>query len=137
MTPALLELADVSQVFTWHKKPVRALDGVSLSIDEGETICLVGESGCGKTTTGKIVAGPAPAPPPARCCLRAAISDVDRPRLAEYRSTVQLIHQDPYASLNPSRSIADILSAPLTRHGWCATGSTPGSASASCWSWST
>jgi oligopeptide/dipeptide ABC transporter ATP-binding protein len=117
MKAPILQLVDISQVFSWHGKPVRALDGVSLSIDEGETICLVGESGCGKTTTGKIAAG-----------LRRPTSGQVRFRdrdiwtlkgraWEEYRSAVQLIHQDPYASLNPSRSVAEILSAPLVRHG--------------------
>jgi ABC-type oligopeptide transport system ATPase subunit len=57
MSSPVLQLVDVSQTFTSNGKPIRALDGVSLSIDEGQTICLVGESGCGKTTTGKIAAG--------------------------------------------------------------------------------
>jgi oligopeptide/dipeptide ABC transporter ATP-binding protein len=117
MKEPILQLVDVSQVFKWQNKPVRAVDGVSLSIGEGETICLVGESGCGKTTTGKIAAG-----------LRRPTSGQVRFRgrdiwtltgraWEEYRSAVQLIHQDPYASLNPARSVADILSAPLARHG--------------------
>jgi oligopeptide/dipeptide ABC transporter ATP-binding protein len=117
MKDPILQLVDISQVFTWHKKPVRAVDGVSLTIGEGETICLVGESGCGKTTTGKIVAG-LRRPTAGQVLFRGRdIWTLKGRDWEEYRSAVQLIHQDPYASLNPSRSIAEILSAPLFRHG--------------------
>jgi peptide/nickel transport system ATP-binding protein len=116
MTPPILQLVDVSQVFQWQKKPVRALDGVSLSIGEGETICLVGESGCGKTTTGKIAAG-LRRPTAGQVLFRGRdIWTLAGRDWEEYRGAVQLIHQDPYASLNPSRSVAQILSAPLFRH---------------------
>jgi oligopeptide/dipeptide ABC transporter ATP-binding protein len=117
MKDPILELANISQVFTSHKKPVRAVDGVSLSIGEGETICLVGESGCGKTTTGKIVAG-LRRPTAGQVLFRGRdIWTLTGRDWEEYRSAVQLIHQDPYASLNPARSVAEILSAPLSRHG--------------------
>jgi oligopeptide/dipeptide ABC transporter ATP-binding protein len=116
MKDPILQLVDVAQVFTGHKKPVRAVDGVSLSLGEGETICLVGESGCGKTTTGKIVAG-LRRPTAGQVLFHGRdIWTLKGRDWEEYRSAVQLIHQDPYASLNPSRSIADILSAPLFRH---------------------
>src|SRR5262245_65804763 len=117
MKPPILELVAISQVFKWHNKPVRALDGVSLSIGEGQTICLVGESGCGKTTTGKIAAG-LRRPTAGQVLFRGRdIWTLNGRDWEEYRSAVQLIHQDPYASLNPSRSVAQILSAPLLRHG--------------------
>jgi peptide/nickel transport system ATP-binding protein len=116
MKAPILQLVDVSQVFKWHNKPVRAVDGVSLSIGEGETICLVGESGCGKTTTGKIAAG-LRRPTSGQVLFRGSdIWTLTARRWEEYRSAVQLIHQDPYASLNPARSVAEILSAPLFRH---------------------
>src|SRR5689334_7929445 len=117
MSAPILELVDVSQVFKWHNKPVRALDGVSLAIGEGETICLVGESGCGKTTTGKISAG-LRRPTAGKVLFRGRdIWTLTGRDWEEYRSAVQMIHQDPYASLNPSRTVAQTLSAPLFRHG--------------------
>jgi peptide/nickel transport system ATP-binding protein len=117
MKNAVLQLDDISQVFKWHNKPVRALDRVSLTIGEGETLCLVGESGCGKTTTGKIAAG-LRKPTSGRVLFRGRdIWSLTGRDWQEYRNAVQLIHQDPYASLNPSRSVAQILSAPLFRHG--------------------
>jgi oligopeptide/dipeptide ABC transporter ATP-binding protein len=116
MSSPVLQLVDVSQTFTSHGKPIRALDGVSLSIDEGQTICLVGESGCGKTTTGKIAAG-LRRPTAGQVLFRGRdIWTLKGRDWEEYRGAVQLIHQDPYASLNPFRSIAQILSAPLFRH---------------------
>lgn len=118
MSTPVLELVNVSQVFRWNNKPVRALDNVSLTIGEGETLCLVGESGCGKTTTGKIVAG-LRRPTSGQVLFRGKdIWSLKGEGWQEYRSAVQLIHQDPYASLNPSRSIAQILAAPLFRHGF-------------------
>jgi len=116
MTTPVLQLVDVSQIFSANDKPVRALDGVSLSIEEGQTICLVGESGCGKTTTGKIAAG-LRRPTAGQVLFRGRdIWTLKGRDWEEYRSAVQLIHQDPYASLNPFRTIAQILSAPLFRH---------------------
>jgi oligopeptide/dipeptide ABC transporter ATP-binding protein len=116
MSSPVLELVDVSQTFTSQGKPIRALDGVSLSIDEGQTICLVGESGCGKTTTGKIAAG-LRRPTAGQVLFRGRdIWKLKGRDWEEYRGAVQLIHQDPYASLNPFRSVAQILSAPLFRH---------------------
>src|SRR5512134_3789903 len=117
MKTPVLQLVDVGQTFLSNNKPMRALDGVSLVIGEGETICLVGESGCGKTTTGKIVAG-LRRPTAGQVLFRGRdIWTLKGRAWEEYRSAVQLIHQDPYSSLNPARSVADILSAPLYRHG--------------------
>jgi oligopeptide/dipeptide ABC transporter ATP-binding protein len=117
MSAPLLELENVSQVFRWHGKPVRAVDGVSLAIDEGETVCLVGESGCGKTTTGKIAVG-LRRPTGGRVLFRGRdIHELRGRDWQEYRRAVQIIHQDPYASLNPVHTIEAILSAPLYRHG--------------------
>jgi oligopeptide/dipeptide ABC transporter ATP-binding protein len=116
MTSPILELADISQTFLWHDQPVRAVDGVSLAIQEGQTICLVGESGCGKTTTGKIAAG-LRRPTGGQVLFRGRdIWSLKGRAWEEYRAGVQLIHQDPYASLNPSRTVAQTLSAPLFRH---------------------
>ncbi|HEV8310661.1 MAG TPA: dipeptide ABC transporter ATP-binding protein [Methylomirabilota bacterium] len=97
---------------------VRAVDDVSFHVEKGETLSLVGESGCGKTTT-------------ARCILRAltptageirfrtddgAVLDVatlPKSRLRPLRRQMQMIFQDPYSSLNPRRTLADIVAEPL------------------------
>ena len=114
---ALLELDNITQVFKWHNKPVRAVDGVSLSIGQGETLCLVGESGCGKTTIGKIACG-LRKPTAGRVLFQGKdIWAMNKSEFANYRLSVQMIHQDPYASLNPVQTVSQILSAPLERHG--------------------
>jgi peptide/nickel transport system ATP-binding protein len=102
---------------------VTAVDGISFGIREGDVVCLVGESGCGKTTTGKMIAG----------LLKPTEGEVfynghsiwsDGGRRGEdfksYRLGVQIIHQDPYASLNPSHTVYKILSTPLLHHGLAA-----------------
>lgn len=117
MTTPILELDNVTQIFKVHNQPMTAVDGVSLAIEEGETVCLVGESGCGKTTTGKIVVGLRP-PTSGRVLYKGQdIWKMNKRAWSEYRQAVQLIHQDPYASLNPVQTVYQILGAPLLRHG--------------------
>lgn len=113
----IIELDHVSRVFTQHRKPVKAVDDVSVAVNDGEVVCLVGESGCGKTTTGKIVTGLIR---PSSGEMRYRGRDIWRMQPAEFREfrmAVQIIHQDPYASLNPAHTIYDIISAPLQHHG--------------------
>ena len=101
---------------------VKAVDEVSFYVMEGETLGLVGESGCGKTTTG-------------RCLLRAImptsgeiwfddpklgrvnIAELDREQLVQVRRNMRMIFQDPYASLNPRMTLLDIVGAPLKAMG--------------------
>jgi oligopeptide/dipeptide ABC transporter ATP-binding protein len=96
---------------------VRAVDGVSFTVERGETLGLVGESGCGKTTTGRLVLG---AIEPTRGRIVLDGDDVARVpasgRLA-FRRKVQLVFQDPYTSLNPRMTIGRIVGEPLTVHG--------------------
>ncbi|MCW5852402.1 MAG: ABC transporter ATP-binding protein [Anaerolineae bacterium] len=117
MTAPILELDNVTQIFRVHNRPMAAVDGVSLTVNEGETVCLVGESGCGKTTMGKIACG-LRQPTYGRVLFRGQdIWKMDKKAWTEYRQAVQIIHQDPYASLNPVQTVSQILSAPLQRHG--------------------
>lgn len=112
----LIELQGVSRVFGSGTHQVTAVDDVALSINVGEIVCLVGESGCGKTTAGKIVAGLLK---PTSGHVRYNGHDVwgmDKESFRRYRHAVQIIHQDPYASLNPAQTVYKILSAPLLRH---------------------
>ncbi len=113
----LIELDAVSRTFDTPGGRVTAVDRVSLAFASGEAMCLVGESGCGKTTTGRLLAGLL-RPTGGRLLYEGA--DVWEKRgkdLATFRRAVQLVHQDPYASLNPVRTVYDTLSAPLFRHG--------------------
>jgi len=113
----IIELDHVSRVFEQRRRRVKAVDDVSLAIQEGEVVCLVGESGCGKTTTGKMIAGLIH---PSAGEIRYAgrnIWTMGKAEFQRYRLAVQLIHQDPYASLNPAHTVYGIMSAPLLQHG--------------------
>jgi peptide/nickel transport system ATP-binding protein len=112
----LLELRNVTRTFKTPGGVIRAVDGVSLALGEGEALCLVGESGCGKTTTGRLLAGILR---PTAGQLFYEGHDVWTTRgadLRRFRRAVQLVHQDPYASLNPTRTVYQTLSAPLLHH---------------------
>ncbi len=113
----ILELEQVDRTFKVGRRTVRVLDGVSLQVHEGEVLCLVGESGCGKTTTGKIAAGLLP-PTGGEIRFRGHnVWNSNKEAFKAYRRAVQIIHQDPYASLNPTQRVSTILTAPLLRHG--------------------
>jgi peptide/nickel transport system ATP-binding protein len=123
----LVELIDVARYFDvsppWlnrviERKPrqiLRAVDGVSFSIEKGETLGLVGESGCGKSTVARLIVG---LYHPTRGQIRYAGREVDfdNPERA-LRRTMQMIFQDPYASLNPRWRVRDIVAEPIRAHG--------------------
>ena len=117
----LIELDDCQKYFPVTKGvvlrreigQVKAVDGISLKIRQGETYSLVGESGCGKTTTAKMVLQ---VEHPTGGQLKfngkdmATFSRADR---GEYRSSVQAVFQDPWSSLNPRMKVGDIILEPL------------------------
>jgi oligopeptide/dipeptide ABC transporter ATP-binding protein len=120
MAEYLIEARDLTRTFGSRREKVMAVDNVSLGIQQGEVLCLVGESGCGKTTTGKMLAGLLK-PSAGKIFFQGRdVWEQDRTDFKSYRLGVQIIHQDPYASLNPSHTVYKILSAPLRRHGFAA-----------------
>jgi oligopeptide/dipeptide ABC transporter ATP-binding protein len=120
MAEYLIEAQNLTRTFGSRQERVTAVEDVSLGIQEGQVLCLVGESGCGKTTTGKVLAGLLK-PSSGRVLYQGRdVWAQNQDGFKRYRLGVQIIHQDPYASLNPSHIVHKILSAPLLRHGFAA-----------------
>jgi ABC-type glutathione transport system ATPase component len=117
MTDALLDVKDVIVEYPlkgFGKEPFKALKGVCLDIRPGETVGLVGESGSGKTTLGRAVLGLAPVTGGGIKYRGQEISKASRALRKELSHEIQVVFQDPYTSLNPSMTIEQILTEPLT-----------------------
>lgn len=102
---------------TKHFGPVRAVDGVSFDVHRGETLGLVGESGCGKTTLAKLILRLTEPTAGTVAFEGADIFRLGKEQLRRQRRQMQLIFQDPYASLNPRMSVGEIIGEPLEIHG--------------------
>jgi oligopeptide/dipeptide ABC transporter ATP-binding protein len=103
-------------LFSSDKKPIRAVDGISFSIAKGETLGLVGESGCGKTTAGKSILRLIEPTSGQILFKNQDILDLDREGLRRLRPHMQFIFQDPYESLNPRMKVGEIVGEGLEVH---------------------
>jgi peptide/nickel transport system ATP-binding protein len=131
----------ITEILARRSRVVKAVDGVNVLIERGRVTCLVGESGCGKTTLGKLIVGlyrPTegsiyyrPSEELSKILLEEGVSyieskggpmfDISRVRgkaLKMLRREIQIVFQDPYGSLNPRMTIKDILEEPLIIHGY-------------------
>lgn len=113
----LLAVEDLRVHFNVGGGTLRAVDGVDFQLFPGETLALVGESGCGKSTLAKALVGLNPITSGQAKLHGDVITGISRSALRRYRSELQLIFQDPYASLNPRFTIAETLGEPLLLHG--------------------
>lgn len=123
----ILEVRDLKKHFAPHqslaqtltgsnRKLIRAVDGISFGIRRGEIFGLIGESGSGKTTTGKLVMKLIEPTSGQLLFNNEDVTDTSHERTQAYRRQVQMIFQDPYASMNPRFKIKDVLEEPLIIH---------------------
>ena len=115
----LVEVKDLKEYFNintgvFTSKPLKAVDGVSFAIRQGETLGLVGESGCGKTTVGRTLLHLYK--PTAGEIWFDGKQIVTKKDILEYRKKTAMVFQDPYSSLNPRMTVSDIIAEPLDVH---------------------
>ncbi len=112
-----VEKSFLERMLTRTRTFVRAVDGISFSVNRGEVFTLAGESGCGKTTTGKIIVRLIPPTSGKIFFQKTETTAVNHEKLRLLKRKMQIIFQDPYASLNPRMKIGDAVGHPLEIHG--------------------
>ena len=120
----LIEVKDLKEYFPintglFRTKPLKAVDGVSFSINKGETLGLVGESGCGKTTVGRTLLH-LYKPTGGEIYYDGKLIKT-KDDIRQFRKKATMVFQDPYSSLNPRMTVADIIGEPLDVHKLCKT----------------
>ncbi len=124
MTNPLLDVRDLVKhyplrngVFGRATETVHAVDGVSFHVDAGETLAIVGESGCGKSTVGKVVLGLAPATAGQVTFGGESYAGLGPADMKRIRRRLQVVFQDPFSSMNPRMRVRDIIAEPLENFG--------------------
>ena len=128
-TTTVLKVEGLKKYFPVHRGVlqrvagnVKAVDGISFSIKAGETLCLVGESGCGKSTVGKTVLR-LQEPTAGRIWLGdTEVTSLNEEQMRAHRREVQMVFQDPYSSLNPRMRVGQIVAEPLENYGMAKSG---------------
>ena len=115
----ILEVRNLKKYFNTKNGLLHAVDNVSFSIEEGRTLGVVGESGCGKSTLGRVVLHLLPATEGQILFCGEDISNPKKAKLHELRRNMQMVFQDPYSSLNPRQSVAEIIGEPLKVYHVC------------------
>jgi peptide/nickel transport system ATP-binding protein len=116
MAEPIMQLQNLVKEYDTKRGRIKATDDVSLTLEKGDILCLVGESGSGKTTVARMAAGMIH-PTSGQVIFEGKdIAHMSKAEFKNYRRAVQIIHQDPYASLNPVHTIGDTLRAPLLHH---------------------
>ena len=122
MAETLIQVKDLKQYFPistglFRTKPLKAVDGVSFSINKGETLGLVGESGCGKTTVGRTILHLYK--PTGGEVIYDGKPIKTKEDIRNFRKKATMVFQDPYSSLNPRMTVSDIIGEPLDVHKLC------------------
>lgn len=120
----MIELAGIEKTFFVRGRPVRAVNGVDLTVGEGEVVGLVGESGSGKSTLGRVLAGLLAADRGEARFEGKSVLALSGDARKRFRRSVQVVFQNPLHSLNPSLSVGRTLAEPFEIHG-APTGSSP------------
>ncbi len=117
LDPVILRVEDVYKHFPSGLEVVRAVDGVSFEVRRGETLGLVGESGCGKSTLARVITKLQPASAGRVLFEGRDVTRLGGGRLRQIRRHVQIIFQDPFASLDPRMTVGDIIGEPIDNFG--------------------
>jgi len=117
MTQALIEVRNLKQFYHQDHTVVKAVDDVSFTVQAGETFGLVGESGSGKSTIGRAIVNLYQPTDGQILYQGKALSDLSKGERLDYNKDVQMIFQDPYASLNPRMKVQDIVAEGMEVHG--------------------
>jgi len=113
---AILEVKNLVKYFPSSAGLVKAVDGISFSITEGETLGMVGESGCGKSTTGKVLLRLEEPTSGSACFEGKDIFGIEKSAMKAFRRKVQIVFQEPFASLDPRMTVGEIIGEPLIVH---------------------
>ena len=119
MNKVLLEVKNLKKYFQTPKGQLHAVDNVNFAIEEGKTLGVVGESGCGKSTTGRTILRLLEATDGEIIFEGKNIREYSKAEMKKLREEMQIIFQDPFASLNPRMTVSEIIAEPLIIHKKC------------------